>query len=110
MSKKEEEQKAQYEQEQVRKIRLPRREEREMFGVVTQLHGSSQVKVLCEDGIERNCRIPGKMRKRTWLKNRDTVIVKLWEIQPSKADITWRFIGVQTEHLKRRGLLTKLPV
>ncbi len=110
LSKKEEEEKAQYVQEQVRKIRLPRREDLEMFGLVMQLHGNTQIKVLCEDGVERNCRIPGKMVKRTWIKERDVVIVRLWDFQPIKADIVWRFIGVQTEHLKKRGLLTKLPV
>ena len=110
MGKKEEEQKAQMQEEQMRKLRLPRRDNLEMFGLVIQLHGASQIKVLCEDGTERNCRIPGKMKKRTWVKLRDVVIIRLWDFQPSKADIVWRFLGVQSEHLKRRGLLTKLPV
>ncbi|HLC93292.1 MAG TPA: translation initiation factor eIF-1A [archaeon] len=110
MGKKEEEQKAQAYEDQMRKLRLPRRDNLEMFGVVIQLHGSGQVKVLCEDGLERNCRIPGKMRKKTWVKDRDVVIIKLWDFQQSKADIVWRFLGVQSENLKRRGLLTKLPV
>ena len=109
MGKKEEEaQKAQ--EEQLRKIRLPRKEDLEMFGIVTQLQGGSQVNILCEDGIERNCRIPGKMRKKTWMRQRDIVIIKLWDFQPSKADVVWRFLGMQTEHLKRKGYLSKLPV
>ncbi len=110
MGKKEDEQKAIQQEEQLRKLRLPHRDELEMFGLVMQLHGASQIKVLCEDGIERNCRIPGKMKKKTWVKDHDIVIIRLWDFQPIKADIVWRFFGVQAEHLKRRGLLTKLPV
>ena len=94
----------------VRKIRMPNRKELEMFGIVTQLHGGSQIKVICEDGIERNCRIPGKMKKKAWMRERDIVIIRLWDFQPSKADIVWRFIGFQTEHLKRKGFLDKLPI
>jgi len=97
-------------EEQLRKIRTPRRNDLEMFGVVIQLHGAGQVSVMCEDGVQRNCRIPGKMKKRTWMRERDVVIVKLWDFQPIKADVVWRYIGVQTEHLKRKGFLDKLPV
>ena len=92
------------------RLRLPRREELEMFGVVIQLHGSNQVKILCEDGKERGCRIPGKMKKKTWLRERDIVIIKLWSFQQSKADVVWRFLGMQVENLKRRGYLRNLPV
>jgi len=98
------------EQEAVRKIRLPNRKELEMFGVVKQIMGGDQIKVLCEDGQERSCRIPGKMKKRAWMRERDVVIIKLWDFQPIKADIKWRFIGFQVEYLKRKGYLDKLPV
>ncbi|MBI4210944.1 MAG: translation initiation factor eIF-1A [Candidatus Diapherotrites archaeon] len=110
MGKKDEEEALRLQEEQLRKMRLPRRDTLEMFGVVMQLHGSDQVRVLCEDGKERVCRIPGKMRKKTWLRERDIVIIKLWDFQPTKADITWRYIGMQVEHLKRKGYLSKLPV
>ena len=103
--------KAQIAQEELtRKIMLPKRDKLEMFGQVVQLHGSNQVKILCEDGTERVCRIPGRMKKKTWLRERDIVIIRLWDFQQSKADVVWRYIGVQVEHLKRKGYLTKLPV
>ncbi len=110
MSKREEDEAAAKQEEQIRKIRLPRRDELEMFGRVTHLQGADRVKVMCEDGIERNCRIPGKMRKRTWMRERDIVIIRLWDFQPSNADVMWRFLGVQSEHLKKKGYLSKIPV
>ena len=92
------------------RLRTPNKKELEMFGLLVQLHGSDQVRVLCEDGIERMCRIPGKMRKKVWLREGDVVIVKLWEIQKSRADVVWRFFGAQVEQLRRKGYLKNLPV
>jgi translation initiation factor 1A len=107
--KKAEQQKQQNTEETIRRTKLPRGE-LEMFGVVTQLHGAGQIKVLSTDGKERNCRIPGKMKKRVWIRDADIVIIKLWDFQPSKADIIWRYTGVQAEHLRKKGYLDKLPV
>jgi translation initiation factor 1A len=93
-----------------RRMRLPRADELEQFGVVTQLMGANQIKALCEDGEERNLRIPGKMKKRFWIRENDVVIVKLWDFQPSKGDIVWRYMGNQVSWLKRQGKLDKLPI
>ncbi len=95
---------------EIRNTRTPRRENLEMFGLVLQLHGTDQIKVVAEDGVERMCRIPGKMKKRVWIRQGDIVIIKLWDFQPIKADITWRYTGTQVEHLRRKGHLAKLPL
>lgn len=97
-------------QEGFQKLRTPKREEREMFALAIQLMGATQIKALCEDGQERMCRIPGKLRKRVWIRQNDVLIIRLWEWQQDRADIVWRFWGTQTEHLKKRGLLNNLPV
>lgn len=80
-----------------------------MFAIAIKLHGSNQIKAVCEDGKERMCRIPGKMKKKIWIREGDLLIIKLWEIQPSKADIVWRYFGNQKNHLKKQGYLDKLP-
>jgi len=48
----------------------------ELFGLVIQLMGANQIMVLCEDGKERNVRIPGKLKKKVWVRENDIVIVK----------------------------------
>ena len=96
--------------EGVGRLRFPKKEEFEQFGVVTQLMGANQVIVLCQDGVERKCRIPGKLRKRVWVRANDVVIVKVWDFQPSKGDVMWRFLGNQTEWLRRKGMLEGLPI
>jgi translation initiation factor 1A len=88
------------------RMRLPNKEDLEQFAVVTQLMGTNQVKAQCEDGTERQFRIPGKLMKKVWIRENDLVIVKLWDFQPTKGDIVWRYLGNQVEWLKRNG---KLP-
>ncbi|HNV01243.1 MAG TPA: translation initiation factor eIF-1A [archaeon] len=92
------------------RVRVPNEKELEQFAIVLQLMGSNQVKALCEDGEERQFRIPGKLMKKVWLRENDLIIVKLWDFQPSKGDVVWRFLGHQTEYLKRNGYLQKLPI
>ena len=92
------------------RLRLPRRDEGEMFAIADKLHGTNKIHAICEDGKERMCRITGKMRKKIWIREGDVIIVKLWEIEPAKADIVWRFFGGQKSQLKRQGHLDKLPV
>ncbi len=89
---------------------MPNKQNLEMFGLVIQLHGTNQIKVLCEDSVERVCRIPGKLKKRVWIREGDIVLVKLWDFQPIKADIIWRYLGTQAEHLKRKGYLNNFPL
>jgi translation initiation factor 1A len=92
------------------RMRLPNPEELEQFAIVTQLMGTNQVRALCEDGTERQFRIPGKLVKKVWIRENDVVIVRLWDFQPTKGDIVWRYLGNQVEWLKRNGKLTKLPL
>jgi translation initiation factor 1A len=108
-NKSEEEQQAK-QAEMISRIRYPNREELEMFAVATQLMGTDQVKTIAEDGIERQARIPGKMRKKVWIRQGDLLIIRLWSFQTRKADIVWRFLGTQTGHIKRKGLLKNLPI
>lgn len=93
---------------QLRRLKVPNRNNLEMYGKVIQLMGVNQVQIMCEDGKERICRIPGKMFKHVWIKTNDVVIVKLWDFQPTKADVVWRYLGYQTNQLEKKGQLNEL--
>ncbi len=97
-------------EESFERVKLPKREELEQFAIITQLMGSDQIKAMCEDGQERQFRIPGKLKKRVWLRENDFIIVKLWDFQPTKGDVVWRYLGNQVTWLKRKGYLNKLPI
>jgi translation initiation factor 1A len=73
-----------------------------------QLLGASRIKVMCEDGKSRMGRIPGKIKKRMWIREGDLLIVKPWEFQDDKADIIYRYTKTQSSSLKRKGLLPNI--
>lgn len=58
-------------------LRMP--EEDEVFATVMSMLGANRVKVRCADGVERTARIPGKMRKRVWIREDDVVLVSPWD-------------------------------
>lgn len=90
---------------EVIRVRTPKRELREVLGTVTEMLGGSRVIVQCMDSVKRMCRIRGKMRKRSWVREGDTVIVVPWEIQDSKGDIVWRYTAPQAHWLEKKGYL-----
>ncbi|RLI70480.1 translation initiation factor IF-1A, partial [Candidatus Heimdallarchaeota archaeon] len=58
------------------RVRLPK--EGEVLGIVTQILGADRIKVRCTDGKTRTVRIPGKHRKRLWIRQNDVVSVMPW--------------------------------
>lgn len=94
--------------EEFESVHLPNRKEFEIFAIVTKMHGTDQIRAICEDGIERGCRITGKMKKKVWIRLNDVIIVKVWDFQPSKGDVVWRYLGGQKNWLDRKGYLNKL--
>lgn len=90
-------------EEEIR-VRMPR--QGEVLGIVEAMLGANKLKVRCQDGLVRTCRIPGRLRKRVWMRERDAVLVKPWQIQGDKnADIVWRYTGTEAGWLKRKGIL-----
>jgi len=77
-----------------------------MFAIAEDLLGGSRLTIMCEDGRSRMARIPGKMKRRMWIKPRDLLIVKPWSFQDEKADVVYRYRLAQSSHLSRKR---KLP-
>ena len=86
-------------------LRLPRRRDSELFGIALELQGASHLKVVCADGKTRFARIPGKMKRRSWIIAGDLVIVKPWSFEDGKADIRFRYTRTQRNYLRRRKIL-----
>lgn len=98
----------QSDEEQVVRVILPNKRKGEMFGIVEKLSGASRLTVMCEDGYTRNARIPGKMKKRMWIREHDLVIVKPWDFQAEKADVVYRYTQTQANYLSRNNLLPEV--
>jgi len=93
--------------EDVTRVRLPNIKEGEMFGIADQLLGASKIKVMCEDGVSRVGRIPGKIKKRMWIREGDLLIISVWDFQPDKCDIRFRYTKTQAVNLSRRNKVPK---
>ena len=65
------------------------------------------MKVNCLDGKERNCRVPGRLRRKLWLRPNDVVIVKPWEYDQTKADVLFKYTLNQVAWLRKNNYLEK---
>jgi len=92
-------------QEKYIRLRLPKKNENELFAIADRLMGGSRINVVCEDGKSRLARIPGRMKRRARVRAGDLVIIKPWDIQDDKADIVYRYRRTQSIILSRRNLL-----
>lgn len=91
-------------EEQVERVRLPRG--RELFGIVDSMLGANRLRVRCADDKIRTCRIPGRLRKRVWMREGDLIIVEPWAIQgETHGDAIWKYTAAQVEWLRRKGFL-----
>ena len=92
-------------EEEYIRLKLPNRNNNEMFAIADRLMGGSRINVVCADGKSRMARIPGRIKRRQRVRAGDLVIIKPWDIQNDKADIIYRYRKTQAIILSRRKLL-----
>jgi len=91
-------------QQEVTRVRLPRN--KEVIGIVEQRVGANRMIVKCLDEKERNCRIPGSLRRSLWIRPGDTVIVEPWEFEgDKKGDIVFKYTPAAVDWLKRNNFI-----
>ena len=87
----------------ITRVKLPKQDE--VIGIIEERHGGNKMKVKCLDGKERNCRVPGRLRRKLWLRPGDVVIVTLWELDKDRGDIIYKYRPAQIDWLKKNGYL-----
>lgn len=105
MSRKKEEEAAheQYEIE-IRRTMLPKGNQ--TFGILEQRLGGSRNRVRCMDGKTRICRIPGRLKRRLWVREGDILLIEPWEHGgDEKGDIIFKYKQNQVAYLKQKGFL-----
>jgi len=92
---------------EVIRVRLLNRATGEMFGIITRLLDGRHLEVICEDEKLRITRIPGKFRRRRWLRIGDVVVVEPWSglDEDKKGDLIYRYHPNQVRFLQERGML-----
>ncbi len=108
MSKKEEElQQQQKEQEEIRRTLLPRGNQ--VLGLCEERVGGSRMRVRCMDGKTRICRIPGRLKRKLWVREGDILLIEPWELGgDAKGDVIFKYRPIQVDVLRRKGMLKEL--
>lgn len=84
-------------------------EQGQVIGKVIKIAGATKFFVRCTDGNDRLCSIPGRLRRRFWIKENDMVIVKPWVVQTNeRGDIVWRYSLLDINKLRERHLVDAL--
>ena len=96
-------------QQEISRIKLPR--DNQTLGILEQRVGASRMRVRCLDGKTRICRIPGRLKRRLWVRENDILIVEPWEFSgEGKGDVIYKYSPTQVVWLKNKGYLKKIEV
>ena len=88
------------------RIKLPRDEE--VLGIIEQRLGGSRMRVRCLDGKTRICRIPGRLKRKLWIREGDLLLIEPWEFDNDKGDVIFKYQPNQVTWLKNKGYLKGL--
>jgi translation initiation factor 1A len=91
------------EEQKIVRAKLPRGEE--AIGIIEQRLGGNKMRVNCLDGKSRVCRVPGRLKRKLWLRPDDVVIVSPWDLDKNKGDVIFKYRSNQIEWLKKQGYL-----
>jgi len=90
-------------------IRVKTPKGKQVLGVVDQRLGGSRMKVNCFDNKQRVCRIPGRLKRKLWVREGDIVLVEPWEFGgDDKGDIIYKYRSNQIDWLKKKGYLKQM--
>ena len=94
-------------EEEFIRVKIPKG--KEILGILQQRLGGSRVKVICLDGKTRVCRIPGRLKRKLWVREGDIVLVEPWEFGGNeKGDVIYKYTSSQVNWLKRNNYLKNI--
>ena len=89
---------------EVTRVPLPR--DKQVLGILEQRLGANHMMIKCFDGRARNCRVPGRLKRKLWLREGDVVLVEPWELGgDERGDILLKYSLAQVEWLRKKGFL-----
>ena len=91
------------EEQKITRVKLPRG--REVLGIIEQRLGGNKVLVNCLDGKTRNCRVPGRLKRKLWLRPENVVIVEPWELNEDRGDVIFKYRPNEVNWLRKKNFL-----
>lgn len=94
-------------EQEVFRVKLPRGNQ--TFGILEQRLGGSRMRVRCLDGKTRICRVPGRLKRKLWVREGDILLIEPWELGgDEKGDVIYKYRKNQVEWLKKNGHIKEL--
>jgi len=103
---KEAEKSREQEAQTITRVRMPRN--KELIGIIVQRFGGNRMEIKATDGKTRNCKVPGRYRRRLWLRPKDIVLITPWEYDDSKGEIIYKYPRAAINQLRKKGILNSL--
>ena len=95
------------EQLEIRRIRLPKTDE--IIGILDQRLGGSRMKVRCMNGKTLICRVPGRLKRKLWVREGDVLLIEPWLLGgDEKGDVVFKYTGNQVDWLRKNNHLKDL--
>ncbi|MBU0466170.1 MAG: translation initiation factor IF-1A [Nanoarchaeota archaeon] len=88
------------------RARIPR--QGQLIGVVLERLGGKRMSIKATDKKVRNCRVPGRFRRKFWLRPNHIVIIEPWPDDDNKGDIVYQYRPAEIAQLRKRGILDDL--
>ncbi len=99
--------KPQKQEGEVFRVRLPKG--REVLGILERRLGGNRMSVKCLDGKSRICRVPGRLRRRLWLREGNVILIEPWELGgDEKGDVIWKYRPNGVLWLRKKGYLKNI--
>ncbi|MBS3099526.1 translation initiation factor 1A [Candidatus Pacearchaeota archaeon] len=88
------------------RVKLPK--QRQLIGIVLERLGGKRMSIKTTDNKIRNCRVPGKFRRKFWLRPGNFVIVEPWPDDDKKGDVVYQYRPNEITQLKKKGITQSL--
>lgn len=88
------------------KEEMPYPDENSVVCIVEKILGGDHFLAKCTDGKKRITRIPGRFRRKLWIKEGDVVLIAPWDMQSeSKADLLYKYSSSEVKKLIQEKII-----
>ena len=95
------------EEQQFFRVKLPKG--KQTLGILEQRLGGSRMRVRCADGKIRICRVPGRLKKKLWVREGDVLLIEPWLLGgDDKGDVVFKYTVNQVDWLRKNNHLKDL--
>lgn len=88
------------------RVRQPRGIQK--IGIILQRLGGNRMDIKSTDGKIRNCRVPGRYKRRLWLRPKDVVLIEPWPDNDEKGDVIYKYNSSEIIQLKKQKILANI--